>query len=549
VLGRAYNVYDEGVNLSLPRKLSDLGFTVLPIDLLPLHEVELGEGFRNMFWDYGRRILEAARYVASHPHLFAVYFSNFSCGPDAFLQTYVEEILGGKPLLTIELDEHGADAGYLTRLEAYSDVLKQVGQVKVGRYEVSPPQPLSKGLDGITLWCPPMHPIATNLFAAALRSAGYKARALSCESPSSFALGKNHCKGSECLPCPATLGSFIQQVKQTGEAPAKHALFMPTAAGPCRFGQYATLQRVLLDRMGWDDVPIVSLNSLDSYDGLDMHIRRRAWWGIVLGDVLFKMATRTRPYEIELGASDKALMDSTADIEEALEGGKKPVKELIHAVRRFEAIRVERTSKPLVGIVGEIYVRCNAFCNQDLVGVIEEAGGEAWLAPVSEWIIYTAKMETILKSGRMNFVEKSKSWLKNRFLTKDERFWYDLSSPFLDERREPPITSTMEAGSRYLPVEFEGEAIITLGRAIEFIHQGAALVVNATPFGCMPGSLTTGIFRQIEEDTGVPIVCMFYDGETDLSTQIRIFLSNVIQAGDSGQRRLTGVGQEHRKAV
>jgi len=54
-----------------------------------------------------------------------VYLTNFSCGPDSFLLSYAEEIMGNRPLLMLELDEHGADAGYMTRVEAFFDVLRR----------------------------------------------------------------------------------------------------------------------------------------------------------------------------------------------------------------------------------------------------------------------------------------------------------------------------------------------------------------------------------------------------------------------------------------
>ena len=194
VLGRPYNVYDEGANLALPRKLTELGMTVLPIDLLPLDDVDLGDEFRNMFWDYGRRILEAARYVAADPSLFAIYFSNFSCGPDSFLQTYVEEIMGEKPMLMIELDEHGADAGYMTRLEAFADVLERAGEVEAPRFEIRTPRADREALAGKTLWLPPMHPIGPRLVAASLRSAGYKAKSLPPETATTFQTAKELCR-------------------------------------------------------------------------------------------------------------------------------------------------------------------------------------------------------------------------------------------------------------------------------------------------------------------------------------------------------------------
>ncbi len=115
VLGRPYNTYDAGANLALPEKISRLGFQVIPLDYLPIDDEEIGSEFSNLFWNFGRKIMEAVRYIARTPNLYAVYFSNFSCGPDSFIQTYAEEVMGDKPMLMLELDEHGADAGYLTR--------------------------------------------------------------------------------------------------------------------------------------------------------------------------------------------------------------------------------------------------------------------------------------------------------------------------------------------------------------------------------------------------------------------------------------------------
>ncbi len=80
-----------------------------------------------MFWYYGQRILAAARFVRERKNLFllSLLLTNFSCGPDSFLLTYVDEIMGSKPSLTLELDEHSADTGYGTRLEAFVDLMAE----------------------------------------------------------------------------------------------------------------------------------------------------------------------------------------------------------------------------------------------------------------------------------------------------------------------------------------------------------------------------------------------------------------------------------------
>ena len=73
-----------------------------------------------MYWASGRKILEAARIAASRPNLHLVYITNFKCGPDSYIKHFAREAAGA-PLLILQFDGHGNDAGYMTRCEAYLD--------------------------------------------------------------------------------------------------------------------------------------------------------------------------------------------------------------------------------------------------------------------------------------------------------------------------------------------------------------------------------------------------------------------------------------------
>ena len=60
------------------------------------------------------------------PRLYAVYITNFGCGPDSFISHFFRDLSKGKPYLQLEIDEHSADAGAITRCEAFLDSLKNV---------------------------------------------------------------------------------------------------------------------------------------------------------------------------------------------------------------------------------------------------------------------------------------------------------------------------------------------------------------------------------------------------------------------------------------
>lgn len=194
----------------------------------------------------------------------------------------------------------------------------------------------------------------------------------------------------------------------------------------------------------------------------------------------------------------------------------------------FGAVPRHPGRKPLVGIVGEIYVRCNPFCNDNLVQAIEEYGGEAWLAPVTEWFLYTSYTQAwTAGQGIRGLASRGLSLIKNQFMVREEKHWSSIADSFLRDRHEPPMEQVFREGERHIPPNFEGEAIITVGRAVMFARQGAHLVVNAAPFGCMPGTLTTAILRSIQEREGVPMIGMFYDGTPGLNRNLEPFLKGI----------------------
>ena len=119
LLGRPYNLYDPGLNLNIPGKLRALyGVNVIPMDFLPLETIDIQQVHDHMFWNYGRRILQAARWTKEYPHAHIIYLSNFKCGPDSYVRHYIEDA-SGEPFLFLQLDSHANDAGVMTRIEAF----------------------------------------------------------------------------------------------------------------------------------------------------------------------------------------------------------------------------------------------------------------------------------------------------------------------------------------------------------------------------------------------------------------------------------------------
>jgi predicted nucleotide-binding protein (sugar kinase/HSP70/actin superfamily) len=122
VTGRPYNLYDERLNLRLGHNLAKIGVSALPMDFIDVSSVDLSD-FPSMYWGLGAQILRTTKWIKARPNYFGLHITNFSCGADSFVEHFYKYVMGEKPYLILELDEHSAVAGVMTRLEAYKNVI------------------------------------------------------------------------------------------------------------------------------------------------------------------------------------------------------------------------------------------------------------------------------------------------------------------------------------------------------------------------------------------------------------------------------------------
>jgi len=102
-------------------------------------------------------------------------------------------------------------------------------------------------------------------FAAAFHALGLEADITPPSDHRTRELGARYTSGDECYPAKVTVGDFMKVLELPGVDPARVAFFMPTADGPCRFGQYAHYLRSILDRNGFPNTAVLSPSSQDGY--------------------------------------------------------------------------------------------------------------------------------------------------------------------------------------------------------------------------------------------------------------------------------------------
>nr|MQY80619.1 CoA activase [Dehalococcoidia bacterium] len=265
IIGRSYNTCDPEMTLNLSEKLRDLDMLAIPLDFLPLKSVakEISAAHPNMYWKSGQKILGAARIIAQDPRLFGLYVTNFNCGPDSYLLKFFSEETEGKPFLTIEIDEHSADAGIITRCEAFIDTIWNASTR--GTSQAIPLVSISSNhTNSRHIYLPYMIDHGYVL-AAAMRHCGVDAEPLPPSDELTLGTGRKYTTGKECYPSIITTGDIVKKTLAPDFDAEHAAFFMPTASGPCRFGQYNKLHRLVLDKLGLQQVPMLVFDQTNGY--------------------------------------------------------------------------------------------------------------------------------------------------------------------------------------------------------------------------------------------------------------------------------------------
>ncbi len=531
VLGRGYTIYNKVLNSNVPAILREQGAVPIPGECLPVSaDVPV---LPDLYWGHGQQNLRAAEVVRRTPGLYGVFCSNYSCGPDSFNAHFFSHTMQGKPFAIIETDGHSGDAGTKTRLEAFLYCVRE----DLASTPAPPPESLATlagprltradvGARGATLLVPRLSESAAAA-AACLRGSGLTVETLPVPDHEALALGRRHTSGKECVPLTLTLGSLLQRVARGG-AEERFVLLMPTADGPCRFGVYQLLQKIVLERLGLGArVEIWSPRDDDYFAGCGGGFAALAFAGIMSHDLLTQMryathgiervpGTAQRLYERWTAALHRLLeeraavgVSAGAAIAESARGTVFGCAELLRgATAEFAAAQAPRP-RPTVLVVGEIYVRCDPFSNDFVIDRLQERGLAVRFAPVSEWLEYVTDLNAESAGWRSLGPHVSRQ-VQGRI----QSVCYGIAARGLGWPARTTARQAIEAARPLLRPDLQGEACLTLGGAIHEWEAGQVDgVVSVGPLECMPNKLAESQFFHAAERTGLLSLTLSLNGD------------------------------------
>jgi predicted CoA-substrate-specific enzyme activase len=535
VLGRSYTIYNKVLNSNVPAILREQGAIGIPVDCYPVDaDAPL---FSDMYWGYGQNILRGAHQVRRSPGVYALYCSNYSCGPDSFNLHFAAYVMEGKPFAIIETDGHSGDAGTKTRVEAFLHCVEEDrraarADARVNNFQAAQVDRMRlrdihrNNGSSDRLLIPHFGP-ASGAVAAVFRGCGLDATELPMPDAESLRRGRRYTSGKECLPMPLTLGTLLQRLEQAKDG-ERFVYLMPRTDGPCRFGAYNLLNRIVLERLGWRDrVRIWSPNDTGYFDDMPAGVEMLLFAGIFAGDLLLQAKLDARPVERERGATvalyERYRGELLARLETEARGDLSlgpalwqvasgrlfGIRNLLErAGAEFAALR-EPAELPLVELTGEIYVRTVDFSNDFLIEKLEARGLRVHLAPASEWLNYCGYIQR-RRNGRNWFTDGFSDFTRHRI----ESVTLAAMAPHLGWPAPPSIAETLAAAQPYVNDALEGEAVLTVGGPLHEWHHGQIdAVVSVGPLECMPTKIAEAQFHHVAEREGLLSLTLAFNGD------------------------------------
>jgi hypothetical protein len=292
-------------------------------------------------------------------------------------------------------------------------------------------------------------------------------------------------------------------------------------------GMYHLLQKIVVERLGAGDrCRFVSPCESDYFAGMPPGFTTLFLAGFVGQDMLHDALLYVRPTELHPGAANEIYARRTAELHALIDRQDSAIRSRAQAVTQvvtgrlfgirrllqaaaaeFAAVHGDRVL-PVVQLVGEIYVRNDAFANDGVIAKLEARGVRVRCAAVNEWFGYTDHCnQQIDPPGK---IDRVINFLKERI----RHVAWEAMASHLPLPEPVSVTDIADAAIDYIAGDVGGETVLTLGWSLHNWRKGEiAAVVNVGPLECMPTRIAESQFFHAAEREGLPTLTLTFNGD------------------------------------
>ena len=513
LLGRPYHS-DPLINHKIPDILTQFGMDVITEDSIPL---DTGEMLNNPHvmtqWEFVNRYYHAARWAAKQDNVEVVQLNSFGCGPDAYILDEVRSILAeyGKNITVLRIDEIESAGSTKLRLRSMVEALKQKPAVRSYKARKTTKKFLVEDQKR-TIIVPDFSPFCSPPIVRPFLDLGFEVVTLPPADRTSVETGLKYTNNEICYPGIVCLGDLVKALQSGEYDPSKVAVGFSQTGGQCRATSIPSLIKKALVNAGFEDVPVVtlstSLNSFNDQPGIQFSTREYAYKAAIsmmFTDALSELYYATAIRETQPGEARK-----TADkyLQPYNDGTIKITRQtlfdtLAMAVDDFNTIPTTNQKFPQAGIVGEIYVKYNAFSNNDVAQWLMSQGIEVVLPPMLEF--FSGGLISIVNGVKTHVKRPDALWLLSflgrRLIDNFLGNVGEIMSDFRYHRRHHRIQDIAKKAKEITSLNHQyGEGWLIAGEVATFVNEGVNNVLCLQPFGCIANHvIAKGVYKRIKE--------------------------------------------------
>lgn len=562
VMGKPYHTSDAFLNMNLSGLFRRLGVQAMPGDLYPFE----GDRIQSMVtWKYQANMVRVAAEIAGDPRLFPVVITFFGCGPDPFTLRHVKEVLGQKPLLILEMDEHTSRAGIMTRVEAFLERITSYrkdrgaaqrtgGAAKRSLEAAEGHLSLPGTITYQSRWSQAgtgagNHPRPKELYmpftgvsayglAAAARSVGIETYVLPEPDHESERLGNPHLVGGECHPYALVLGDYLKLFHAIPEHRGRRSLFYILGPDACRLGQYPHYIEKVRRHVGSPIGVIWEIEQgLKAFGISERHCQRvliRGWEGLNAYDLVQRLFYCIRPLVEDRERLEAAYVSACDNLFAGLSEGRirRGMEEALHELYQVP-VNGDESERPIIAVTGDYYTRVVPFANNQVYQEVEKLGGLLWVPPTFSdcfkmdnlkqfiWAVLSRRAREVAAKGVLYLAMTiSEFKVKGGKLARQ-----NLNGPLDISGRQMWKWTAANADPR-LPAGITGPLVTTL----QDVQAGAHGVLNLITLNCLYGTVVTAALgRALKAGEGVPMLTLVYEGlkKTNEKTRVEAFMDQV----------------------
>ena len=515
LLGRPYHI-DPLINHKIPNILTGFGVDVITEDSIP---IEPGQALDNRHvmtqWEYLNRYYHAARWVGQQEQVELVQLNSFGCGPDPFVLEEVRTILGeyGKHPTVIRIDEIESPGSTRLRLRSMMEAIWLNAKPSAHTYQPRTATKVYQAEDrGRTLIVPDFAQFCSPPIVRPFKDMGYNIVALPPADRVSVDVGLKYTNNEICYPGIITIGDLVKALQSGKYDPSKTAIGFSQTGGQCRASSYPSMVKKALVAAGFEDVPVVTLSTnlevLNDQPGFKFDVKEymyKAILGMMFTDALSDMYHTSVIRENQKGDSIKVVEKYMKPFWE----GNIPLTKtalletLDQAVADFNAINISNQEHPKVGILGEIYVKYNAFSNNYVADWLMEQGIEVVQPTFLEF--FASGLVLVDNRVKSNLKRPNLLWILS-FLGKKllRNFLHEVDEIMHTYRHYRPYHDIQEIARKAQEIvslnHQYGEGWLIAGEIASFAKEGINNVLCLQPFGCIANHVVAkGVEKRIKE--------------------------------------------------